>query len=186
MNLADMPPTADAGSADRQVAFMRAFAGSYRRIFASVLAVVPHRDEAEEVVQDVCVVLWEKFDKFDPSTNFTAWACTVAFRQAKAHTRRSRRAAGVTFDEAVMRRIAQVRAGASELLELRREQLGRCLDGLKADDKAFLMRFYAGESTVVEIARDEGRSAAALYVKLNRLRRRLSDCVRRRMRGGVQ
>lgn len=56
------PVTAVASMSDREdsarhVEFLRAFAGACRRIFACVLSIVPQRDEADEVVQDVCAVL---------------------------------------------------------------------------------------------------------------------------------
>lgn len=175
-----------AGGDDREARFVASFAAASGDVFACVLMIIPDRHAAEDVVQDVCSVLWRKFDDFEPGTSFSRWACAVAFREAKAHARRRRRSATVPLDEAAMNRVETVRANAGELLELRREMLGTCLERLPARDRSMLERFYRDGATAKEIADAVGRSADGVYVTLGRLRRRLFDCVQRRLAGETQ
>ncbi|QDT64730.1 sigma-70 family RNA polymerase sigma factor [Calycomorphotria hydatis] len=171
-------------SDERQLRFMQSFAAAYRRIFACILTIIPHRQEADDVMQNVCAVLWDKFDEFEEGTNFANWACTIAFFEAKNHARRERRRRSFGLNDTVLSKLEQMRVGSSELLELRRQELANCLSGLKKADHAMLLKFYGGDLTAKEIAKREGRSINALYVKLNRLRRRLADCVQRGLMGG--
>ncbi len=46
-------------------AFARLFAENQRRIFAFILTLLPSREDAEDVFQDVSVVLWRKSAQFD-------------------------------------------------------------------------------------------------------------------------
>ena len=49
-----------------------------RALFAFVFSMAPNRNDAEELLQETRVVLWEKFDDFAPGTNFLAWAYSIA------------------------------------------------------------------------------------------------------------
>ena len=59
------------------------------QILAYINALLLNWNDAEDVFQDSCVVLWQKFDEFRPGTNFLAWAS--ASRRTRPWT--SRRAA---------------------------------------------------------------------------------------------
>ena len=68
-----------------------------RALFAFVFALAPNRNEAEELLQETRVVLWEKFDDVAPGTNFLAWAYSVARLEVlKYRERRAPRAAPAT------------------------------------------------------------------------------------------
>jgi RNA polymerase sigma-70 factor, ECF subfamily len=62
-----------------------------RRIFAYVLALVPHWSDAEDVVQETSAVLWRKFDEFTPGTDFNAWALSIARYQVMNFRKKQRR-----------------------------------------------------------------------------------------------
>ena len=60
-------------------------------VHAFVLRLVPHWNDAEEIMQETNIVLWRKFHEFDPGTDFVRWACQVAyFEVLKWHRARSR------------------------------------------------------------------------------------------------
>jgi RNA polymerase sigma-70 factor (ECF subfamily) len=43
-----------------------------------VSVLVPNLPDAEDIVQQTAVALWEKFDEYDPKLPFTPWACRFA------------------------------------------------------------------------------------------------------------
>jgi len=168
----------------REEEFLRLLAVSYRDIYASIAAIVGNRDDVDDVIQDVCIVLWEKFDEFKLGTNFRRWACTIAFNSAKSFARKQRRRRGSFGDEALAR-IVQMRSAGSELLELRREMLRDCLKKLSGTDRRFLSDCYRTPHSLIEFAELKGRTVSSVYSKLKRLRRVLTDCIQRRIeRGG--
>ena len=69
-----MPPP----STDRHREFLRCFTANEAAIRAYVRRLVPLRSDADDVMQEVAVVLWEKFDEFRVGGDFRAWALGVA------------------------------------------------------------------------------------------------------------
>ncbi len=66
-----------------QQRFLALFLRSEREIFRYVAALVPNVIEAEEIVQQTALTLWEKFDTYDPTRPFTPWACRFALNKTR-------------------------------------------------------------------------------------------------------
>ena len=65
-----------------------------RQLLTYLNAVLFRWDDAEDVFQETCLVLWEKFSEFQPGTNFLAWALCVARNKAMSFQAMQARAAG--------------------------------------------------------------------------------------------
>ena len=65
--------------------FIRLFLQNERRIYAFIVSLLPDLTDAEDVLQETSVVLWEKFDQFQPGTNFVSWACKIAHFKVLKH-----------------------------------------------------------------------------------------------------
>lgn len=151
-------------------------------IYLSVLSVVGCQADADDVFQEVCITLWQKFDEFEPESNFRKWACAFAFNLAKAHVKKKRRVrAGM--DEATLARIVSLHAAGSELFELRRELLRDCLAKLSPKDRQFLLDRYRKSGPLGKLAGLEGIPIATVYTRLKRLRHRIVQCVDRAFKG---
>lgn len=158
--------------------FMRLLSENQRRIALYVLSLVPRWSEAEEVIQETNLVLWREFSKFQPGTNFPAWACTVAFHQVLAwRKRRSRQR--VCFSDAFLEAVAEESASAGEQLDARWRHLAHCLEKLPEQRRELVRLRYREECTIEELADRTGRTVAAIYRALSRARRMLFDCVNR-------
>jgi len=171
----DVPPS-------REAAFLRHLGAAYHDIYASALAIVGNGNDADDVIQEVCIVLWKRYEEFETGTNFRKWACSIAFNVAKAYTRKQRRRRGFGMGEQALARIAQVQSGASELLELQRDVLLDCMGKLPEADRSFLLACYRHASSLANYARDMQMSIGTVYSKVKRLRRRLVECVKRTLR----
>src|SRR5205807_7021283 len=66
-----------------QQRFLSLFLRSEREVYRYVAALVPNVADAEDIVQETALSLWEKFDAYDPSHPFTPWACRFALNKAK-------------------------------------------------------------------------------------------------------
>src|SRR3954449_9023423 len=71
--------------------FLSLFLRSEREVFRSVAALVPNVADAEDIVQQTALVLWEKFEAYDPSLPFTPWACGFALNKARQWVERRQR-----------------------------------------------------------------------------------------------
>src|SRR5512147_453079 len=74
-----------------QQRFLSLFLRSEREIFRYVAALVPNVTDAEDIVQQTALALWEKFDAYDPGQPFTPWACRFALNKARQWMERRQR-----------------------------------------------------------------------------------------------
>lgn len=167
----------------RQAEFLRRLAGVYSEAYACALAIVGNRTDADDVIQEACVVMWEKFDEFEPGTSFQKWACSISFFVAKNFVRKKRRRSFGLGDYALSR-IEQIRSGGGELLELRQELLHDCVAKLSKRDQQFLDECYGGNRTIAEVARKQKTNVETVYTRLKRLRARLTECLQRTLGRG--
>lgn len=142
-----------------------------------VYTLLPHWPDAEDVVQHTRVVLWQKFDSFEPGTNFRSWAMQIA-RFEVSNFRRRKRSDRLMFSDDLVDTLAQVRSTLTEDLEWRREQLAECIEKLRMSDRRILQQCYGPDSTTIRDAAEAlRRPANTLYKALNRIRRTLQECV---------
>jgi len=165
-------------SSDRQVQFTEQFVGCDRRLFGYVITLLPNFDEAEEAYQETCVRIWAKWDEYDPSRDFLAWACGFAknvvreLRQKKFH-RQS------LLSEEAMERIAEARFRIDAANDAMQSRLTECLRELSVEQHQLVSRHYADEKTIKAIAEELQTTPAALYMKISRIRRLLYECLKR-------
>ncbi|QDT63879.1 sigma-70 family RNA polymerase sigma factor [Calycomorphotria hydatis] len=168
-----------------QEEFLRALQEAYGPIFGCVMSLLPERREAEDVVQDTIVLLWQKYREDGPPEHFRRWACTIAYNVTRNHLRKqSLRKGSVPLSDAHLAQLARVRGAMTEILELRRERLQECLEKLSKSDRRIIAECYAGDGLIRDVARSLGTGVSALYARLKRLRRKLFDCMNLRMAGG--
>ncbi|HWL08380.1 MAG TPA: sigma-70 family RNA polymerase sigma factor [Planctomicrobium sp.] len=183
-SFSDHEPTDTEHETSQEAEFLRLLATSYRDLYASALSIVGNRNDVEDVIQEVCVVLWKKYDEFEQGTNFRKWACAIAFNVAKAYARKQRRAQGAGLSEEALLRITQMRTAGTELFELRREVLRNCVGKLPEKDRRFLAECYRPSISLIEFAQRQERTVSAVYSKLKRIRKAIADCVHKQLGKG--
>ena len=85
--------------------FLRLFAEHEPALRTFVRSLLPSRGDASEVMQEVAVVLWQKFAEFDTTRDFRKWAFGVARYEAMAYLRDRARDRHV-FDVELVGRLA--------------------------------------------------------------------------------
>jgi len=151
-----------------------------RQIFSYIYALVPNRDDAEDLLQETSLVICEKFQEFEPGTDFVAWACQIAYWRVKYSQQRFMRSK-VVFDQEIVDVLAKTVDDMADELDDRHEALGLCLQKLHPRDRDLLMARYEPGGGVKEAARRTGRTVTTAYKALSRLRKLLLDCVSTRL-----
>lgn len=59
-------------SAARHQEFVQLFSRDSWRLYRYILSAVLNHSDAEDILQNTSVVLWNKFDSFEPGSNFLA------------------------------------------------------------------------------------------------------------------
>lgn len=160
--------------------FLRAFTSHEPAIRAFVRRLVPARADADDVLQETAIVLWEKFGEFRPGGDFRAWACGIARFKVLAWLR-DRGRKRLVLAEDVVETLADEAAEHDSRLDRQRAALEACFEKLPADDRALLARAYQPDVKIQEVAATSGRTVGGFYQWLHRLRRLLLDCVEREL-----
>lgn len=158
--------------------FLRAFTAHEPALRAYVRRLVPTRADADDVLQEVSVVLWEKFAEFREGGDFRAWAFGVARYEVLAWMR-DRGRDRLVLDEEVVARLAEETTAQEPALERQRAALERCLEKVEPDQRGLLMEAYQSGARIQQVAAESGRTVAGFYQWLHRMRRLLLDCVQR-------
>jgi RNA polymerase sigma-70 factor (ECF subfamily) len=166
--------------AARAERFATLLGGAQRKLFLFILSFVPNPADAEDILQETNLVLWRKFDDFRPGTDFTRWACKVAFYEVLKHRQAGIRKA-LPLSEGTMALVAQDAEEALGEADSRREALFRCLEKLREPIRRMLrLRYQLGADTRA-VAEAVGRSVEATRRALHRARVALLRCIQREL-----
>ena len=151
-----------------------------RRVFGFILTLVQNRADAEDLMQETSMILWEKFNDFDPDTDFIAWASRIAFFCVKNY-RRCQGRAKVLFTDNVLDEIADRANALGDEIDLRHELLRSCLSELPERSRTMLLARYAPHGSVSKAAQVAQSTVATTYKSLSRLRRGLQIGITRKL-----
>jgi RNA polymerase sigma-70 factor (ECF subfamily) len=166
---------------EKSIMFAELLHEAHADIFSFIFAMVLNQADAEDLYQETGALLWEKFDEFEPNTDFRRWAIRVAHLKVLNFVRKNRRRK-VLFGDDVLQTIAETHEReAASRNAARAAALQICMKKLPAVDKRLVDSRYAGSSTVQEIAATEGRSVDAVYKAMSRIRQALLACIERRL-----
>ncbi|MBN1393687.1 MAG: sigma-70 family RNA polymerase sigma factor [Pirellulales bacterium] len=162
---------------DRQDTFAALFRGCYRQVLAYVHILVSNFTDAEDVVQQTSLVLWRKFDEYEPGTSFVAWACGIARFEALNFLKRKRRYQN-RFSEAFQLKLAEAVSGvAAAEVDRRMTALEDCVEMLPENQRDLLRMCFGESQSVADVARRLGRTTHSVYSSLRNIRHKLFNCV---------
>jgi len=158
--------------------FINLFLKAEPRVYAYIRSQIPHRADAEDVLQETALTLWAKFENFQPGSDFLAWAYQVARFKIQHHLEkqsRRRRLFSQAFIELVADRTEQLADHFGDLEAL----LVECMEKLPAADREVVQLSYSSDSTLEAVARQLGRPLNTIKSVLKRARRALYECIQR-------
>jgi RNA polymerase sigma-70 factor, ECF subfamily len=165
--------------------FIRLLTAHERLVYGYILSMVPNWADADEILQETNIRLWEEFDKFELGTNFAAWALRVAHFQVLTWRKRVGRSR-LVFDQKVVDALAEERYWTDEVFEARQQALGDCVSKLPVRSRELLQHCYSDGGKIKDVAARLQRSPAAVYKALERIRLDLHACIQRKLAQGNQ
>lgn len=161
------------------------FARNQSWLYAYLVTLLGNVADAEEVFQEVCVVLWSEYEVFDPATDFRRWASVIARNRVLGFRTKQQRDAKRLSDVAI-ELLAEEALERADLLEERRAALHGCLDKLPAADRQLVATCYGDASRSFNtVAEQLGKPVNTVYKTLQRVRRALRSCIDRSVRAGA-
>jgi RNA polymerase sigma-70 factor, ECF subfamily len=156
--------------------FVELFLANQHRVYRFIASVAPRWVETEELFQQTCLTLWEKWDQFDPQQDFAHWASGIAMNHLRNYVRKKQNRQ-IVFQDEVLEQLAADHIEHQPLLDDLQSALAICLEKLSAEQRRILMRCYDDESSLKTVAEAEGRTPNSLYKTLRKIRVLLYDCV---------
>jgi RNA polymerase sigma-70 factor (ECF subfamily) len=149
-------------------------------LFRYIFSLVPHEEDARDVLQETSVALCRKFSDYDSSKPFLAWAYRFAYLEVLKQRERNQRLSRLLSRELV-ERLAREREQHEPVLQARLRALEHCLAELPPADQKLIRQRYQGKARTEELVRRSGASRRTFFRNLDRIRRLLSDCISRRL-----
>lgn len=164
--------------------FVLQIIGAQSRLYAYVLSLVLNRDRAADILQQANLVMLEKEPEFQPGTNFVAWAHRVVFYEVLAD-RRNRQRDKHLFSDELLASIAARSEHIDQDYDQRAQQLEACMRSLSEEHREVIRQRYRPGGSVAELAKQMGRTPAAMSALLYRIRTLLVECVQRKLQGAA-
>ena len=162
--------------------FMQLLLQSDRPLRLYVLSLLPHWADADDLLQETKLELWERFAEYDASGNFLAWARKIAFYRVLDHRKKSMREHSPSFSQTTLELVAESAASIQQETDARHRALADCMTKVSSDNVALLRQCYEAGRTTKEVAESLGRSVRATQHKVAKIRVALVDCVERTLR----
>jgi RNA polymerase sigma-70 factor (ECF subfamily) len=176
-----------------QEAFGRIMESHLEKVWVLVWRVLRHREDTEDVVQEVFLTAWRSLPGFRGEASLATWLGRIAVTRALNHLERGaekvrRGAVPLEADPGdgprapgLIQEPADARPAASPLRVLEARDLGRrltdCLDRLPPAWRAALALRHQDQRPYEEIARALGLALGTVRSRLSRARLALRECV---------
>jgi RNA polymerase sigma-70 factor (ECF subfamily) len=170
---------------DSQEQFTRLWTEAQPKLAAYLNALVPDFQEAEDLLQEVAVVLLRKFPEYDPQRPFIGWAIGIAKREVLMARRRHARGF-VCYQAELLERISEAYEELAPELEDRSRALRECLRLVKGRAGELLRLRYEDALPPQEISGRIGMAVIAVRVMLSRTRSTLRECIERKLKTANQ
>lgn len=159
--------------------FVSQFLREERFLAAYLLSATGDIHAAEDLLQNVARVLWEKLSEYDESRPFGAWATGVAqlevlkWRQRVARLRE-------TISAEAMQLLGETAVEHAADVNEQYYFLAECLQALGGSARAVLEMKYGQDCKIRDIARRLEKTIASVEMILVRSRRALRECIERK------
>jgi RNA polymerase sigma-70 factor (ECF subfamily) len=168
-------------TSDRSERFAVLWAGTRQAVASYVFSIVRDRHHAEDMLNQIALVMLRRFEEDVHGPYFQKWAIGVARMHILAYRRGLAREKLVFTDE-VLDIVGQEFAQMSDELEEYRAALGECFKDLTQRMKQLLELRYYENLMPGEVATKAGVSNAAARMMIRRARILLKECIQKRLK----
>ena len=157
--------------------FFKLFLQNNKKLFTYIVSCVPNYADAEDILQDVASVMWEKFDCYEDGTNFYAWSKQIAKYKISYYYRSQKDV--WRFDNDVLENIIEANDDVVKNHDSRAVALQGCLNKLNSSDIELIKSRFRENISVRKIAEDNSVSVSKLYKHLAKIYAILGNCITR-------
>ncbi len=148
-----------------------------RILFGYIYTLVRNSADADDLLQETNLVLWNKRSECDSVKNFSAWACRIAFFKVQNFLKTKSRSR-ILFDENLVSKISEAQIDRAEIHTIHSAMLISCLEKLSASSQNLLKLCYSSNRTIQEVAKQLNRPVGSIYNSLKAIRYKLWKCIK--------
>ncbi len=156
-------------------AFVELYSSNFIRIRAFILSLVPNVNEADDILQETSKIMWQKFDQYQPGTNFCSWAVTIAKYEILKYRRDHH--SRVPFGSDIIEILAEECQGPVFQDDERLDALRGCLKKLNPKDQHFIQFRFEHKKTARELSKQIGVAMNTIYRNELRILHHLQRCI---------
>jgi RNA polymerase sigma-70 factor (ECF subfamily) len=164
------------------VEFEELLVAHQRSMLHYIKSLVANHHEAEDLLQKVNLILWQKRANFEAGSNFRAWSFTIARLEVLNQLRQQRRDQRVFSDRQNHESSPVFDPVAGVEDEALLGALKDCLERLPSRDQELLFVRYATDRPLKEYAENLSRSPGTLKARLFQIREQLRKSIEARLR----
>ena len=166
-----------AGRGDRN-AFAAVYAATSAKLFGVCLRIFPDRNEAEDVLQDAYLTIWNKAASFESGrASPISWLVAVTRNRAIDRLRAKKKIGTTSIEEAAEIADATPLADTQLIEEADDRVLHDCIQSLDTRDAFFIRSAFIGGSTYADLAENEGQPLGTVKSRIRRALLKLRGCM---------
>ncbi len=151
-------------------------------IYVYILSLVLSSSDADDILQDTLTTMWEKFDEFEPGTNFISWGRTIARYKVMNYIRKNKNSK-LQFDSDILSLIESESTQLADMSD-RIDALKACMKKLPVKDLKIMKMRYEQDLTFKKMGLEFGISKQSVYRTVSRIHGALVKCVKHRLSTG--
>jgi RNA polymerase sigma-70 factor, ECF subfamily len=162
---------------DQGAAFVEMITQHQRILYGYIYTLVRNSADADDILQETNLVLWNKRLECESVNNFSAWACRVAFFKVQNFLKIKSRSR-IYFDENLVTKISNAQIDRAEMHTIHTAMLANCLEKLSTSSQQLLKQCYNENCTVQDVAKQLQRPVNSIYNSLRDIRLKLWKCIK--------
>ena len=146
-------------------------------LFSFIFSMIPHKQDAEDILQKTNLILFKKQNEFDPKIgSFKTWAFQIARYQIMGHKTRHARSKIYFSNELV--EIMADEAKDYETPYIRQKALNKCYKKLPKHMQKIAELRFKRDLSMKEISLCLNRPVGSITATLSRIRSNIMDCIK--------
>jgi RNA polymerase sigma-70 factor (ECF subfamily) len=155
--------------------FITLYAKHEPNIRRYVYSLVGDVDDMEDIMQNTAMALWKKFDDYDRSQPFVAWALRFSYYEVMKHRERAQRRQRLCLETLAL--ISDEFKDRQHALRDQRRVLRQCIGKLPDEQANLIQQRYVDGKKIRQIAGEMGRPEKPVYRLFDKIRKALFVCV---------
>lgn len=159
--------------------FVRLLSRYQGQIYSYILSVVGNYSDSDDILQETSSKLWDKFEQYEPGTDFLKWSLSVAYYRILEYRKNAKRRNKIIYTDDFVKNLSD---SAPTYLSSTREHLEKlkdCIGKLPPSDTSLIAMRYYKSISVREIASRINKPIRSVYAALTRIQHLLLKCINR-------